>query len=120
MHDRTVKQPVERRGRIVEPLGGEAVLDQQLVLGLQLSSLALAGGEPQAARMHEGVAGERGQPRERPLGQLPVVDVQEPGRWRGAASSAWRATQAAITSRYARGDDRDARGGEPACPPAPA
>ena len=31
--DRPLKQPVERRRQIVEPLGREAVLDQRLVLG---------------------------------------------------------------------------------------
>ena len=48
-----------KRGNVVEPLGGDAVVAQRLVLGADVLPLLRVRGEPVAAGAPEGVAGER-------------------------------------------------------------
>ena len=51
----------ERRREILAPLGGEARVDERVVLIAQLVSLLLVGRKPEAARVAERIARERGE-----------------------------------------------------------
>ena len=68
--DGAAVEPVERRREVVDPLDGEPVGEQRVVLGAKLVALGVVGSEPQAADAPERVAGERLHPVERPLGEL--------------------------------------------------
>ena len=71
MQDRTGEESVERRRQRIDPLHGEAVALQRSNLAAKLVELGLVRGEPEAPDTAKRVAGERLEPIEGSLGQLP-------------------------------------------------
>src|SRR5581483_7032940 len=59
--------------RLVDPLGGEAVRAERLVLDCERVTLLVVRGQTETAGPPAGVAGEGGEPLERPLRHAPVA-----------------------------------------------